>query len=73
MRTFGFQGRNVECKDGSDEEGEKVAGVVGEQEASWLSLPILSLYINTTPIKAAAPVKANVLPSHAFNALNLTL
>lgn len=50
--SFGFQGHNVDCKDGRDEEGETVAGVVGEQQASWLSLPILSLYINTTPLKA---------------------
>lgn len=48
VRTFGFQGQNV----GRDEEGEKVAGAVGEQEASWLSLPSLSLCINTTHLKA---------------------
>lgn len=49
---FGFQGHSVDWKDGSDEGGTDgggiIAGVVGEQEASWLLLSILSLYINTT-------------------------
>lgn len=32
---------------GRDGGGGIVAGVVGEQEASWLLLSILSLYVNT--------------------------
>lgn len=35
-----------------EEMGEGIiAGVVGEQEASWLLLSILSLYINKRPLK----------------------
>lgn len=51
-----FQGHNVDCKDGRGdgvrEEGRRggvfIAGGVGEQEASWLLLSTLSLYVNTT-------------------------
>lgn len=46
-----------EMRDGGIEAGREggggiIAGVVGEQEASWLLLSILSLYINTTRWKA---------------------
>lgn len=34
-------------RQGGMEGGGIVAGVVGEQEASWLLLSILSLYVNT--------------------------
>lgn len=38
-----------EMREGGREGGGGIiAGVVGEQEASWLLLSILSLYINTT-------------------------